>query len=81
MFSTDLGSFQIDCRIKEQQIAMLQSMRVSKDDRIVNALATVFQPWQAVTAPDQTYQRQEIRSGRTNWLINQNLQRLAYDCP
>lgn len=81
MLAVDLGSFQIDCRIKEQQIAMLQSMRVSKDDQILNALAGVFQPWQAITAPDQAYQRQEIKSGRTNWLITQNLQRLAYDCP
>ena len=81
MAAVDLGSFQIDCRIKEQQIALLQSMRVSRDDRIINSLANLAQPWQAITAPDQVYQRQQIQSGRTNWLINQNLQRLAYDCP
>lgn len=81
MAAVDLGSFQIDCRIKEQQIALLQSMRVSKDDQLINALSNVFQPWQTITAPNQVYQRQQIQSGRTNWLINQNLQRLAYDCP
>ena len=81
MAAVDLGSFQIDCRIKEQQIALLQSMRVSRDDRIINSLANLVQPWPAITAPDQVYQRQQIQSGRTNWLINQNLQRLAYDCP
>lgn len=81
MLATDLNSFSIDCRIKEQQIRMLQSMRVSKDDQNINKLAMVFQPWHVITSPDQMYQQQEIQSGRTNWLINQNLLRLSHNCP
>ena len=80
MASADLEHFQIDCRQKESQIRMLQSMRVNRDDQIMNGLANLVQPWKSITDPNTAYQRREVQTGRTNWLINQNLQRLAYDC-
>lgn len=80
MYAVDLDHFQIDCRQKEQQIRMLQSMRTNADTGLVNRLENVLNPWDRVFNPDVAYQRQSIGNGYTNWLINQHLMRLAHDC-
>ena len=80
MSSMDLDYFQVDCTMREQQIRLLQSMRQDTDDRLANGVVNMTNPWDAVLNPDAYAQRSEIHRGRTNWLINQHLRRLARDC-
>ena len=77
----DLDRFTIDCRIKEQQVRLLQSMRITNDDRLVYHMNNVTQPWQRFTRPDTWDERQRLSTGRTNWLINQHLMLLNRNCP
>jgi hypothetical protein len=81
MPSMDLDHFQIDCRIKEQQVRFLQSMRVNADERMNAGLLNIGMIWQRFTSPAQFQQRADIGNGYSNWAINQLLMRLAYDCP
>lgn len=80
MHSVDLDNFQVDCRIKEQQIKLLQSMRANNDTRFVNRLENMINPWDNVIDQDTAFQRREIGNGRTNWLINQHLMTLRNNC-
>lgn len=81
MPAVDLERFTIDCRIKEQQVRLLQSMRTTPDDRLVNYLGNLQRPWTRYTDPGSWNQRDQVYSGRSNWLINQHLMTLARNCP
>lgn len=76
----DLARFEIDCSRKEEQIRFLQSLRASSDDQFWHRLESRFRPWGAVTNSDQHTQRNQVGSGRTNWLINQNLLMIQRNC-
>lgn len=80
MHVVDLENFQVNCRIKEQQIQLLQSMRQSRDDRLVAGLSNLVQPWGRWFGSDEYVQRANVHNGRTNWLINQHLMHLSRDC-
>jgi hypothetical protein len=80
MHAVDLESFQINCRIKEQQIRFLQSMRSGRDERMYAGLGNLARPLSRWSDSEEHYQRRSIHSGRTNWLINQHLLHLARDC-
>lgn len=81
MPAMDLERFVIDCGIKEQQIRLLQSMRTTADDRLVNYLGNLQQPWTRYTDPGAWKQRDQVYMGRSNWLINQHLMTLSRNCP
>lgn len=81
MSTVDLDHFQIDCRIKAQQIQFLQSMRVTADERMAAGLTNIALLWQRFTQPAEFQQRANIGNGYSNWTINQLLVRLAHDCP
>lgn len=72
----DLEWFVVDCRHRDSQIAMLQAMRPTNDEKLFARLNNELLFWQPVTNPDQVAQRQQIGSGRVDWLINQHLLRL-----
>ena len=76
----DLANFQIDCRIKSQQIAFLEGMRSRGDDRLVSKLSTGA-IWKYYTDPLQYQQYQQMATGRSDWMINQLLMRIQWDCP
>ena len=80
MASVDLEYFQVDCKIRQQQIVLLQNMRTNRDDSLVANVGNILQPWQAFTRPDQYYQRSQIGSSRVNWLINQHLLTIQNQC-
>jgi hypothetical protein len=80
MASVDIDHFQVDCKNKQQQIRLLQSMRTTADDRLVAGISNTLQPWTVVTNPNKYYERQQIQTGRTNWLINQTLREIAIQC-
>lgn len=79
MHIIDLQNFKVDCRIREQQINMLQQMLTSDDDRLLARLNVYFQPWHSITDPETYVNRASIGSKRTDWLIRQHLLQLR-DC-
>jgi len=76
MSHADLEWFVTDCRFKSEQIAMLQSMRPTNDEKMFARLNNELFFWQPFINPNQFEQRQQIGSGRVDWLINQHLMRL-----
>jgi hypothetical protein len=77
---TELDSFQIDCSRRAEQIALLQSMRSTPDDRLLARASNAVQPWLAYTNPEQQYNNAMRGYNRTNWVINQKLIALRDDC-
>jgi hypothetical protein len=77
----DLNSgFRLDCSRKQEQIAMLQSMRQSRDESFEAYLRLMLQPWRVVTAPGDHQIDAEIAHGNPNKYINYHLNQLRY-CP
>ena len=76
----DLDSFQIDCSRRTEQIALLQSMRSTPDDRLVARASNAIQPWLAYTNPEQHYNNANRGYGRADWVINQKLIELRDNC-
>ena len=76
----DLENFRIDCRIKQQQIVFLQSMRSNADQRLQAGVENFFMPWRIITDPGGRRDATNVHNGYTNWLINQNLLKLSHEC-
>jgi hypothetical protein len=77
---SDLDHFQIDCARRNEQMALLQSMRSTPDDRLFALLSNKVQPWKQFSDPDQ-YNENAIRGyGRGDWVINQKLMELRDNC-
>jgi hypothetical protein len=72
----DLEWFAVDCRQKTEQIAMLQAMRPTNDEKLFARLNNELFFWEPFTNPARFEQRQQIGSNRIDWLINQHLMRL-----
>lgn len=72
----DLEWFAVDCKYKTEQIAMLQSMRPTKDERLFARLESEMFFWEKYVSPDKHAQRHQLSSKRIDWLINQHLLRL-----
>ena len=72
----DLEWFVVDCRRKSEQIAMLQAMRPTNDEKLFARLGNELFFWQPFTNPEKFNQRQQIGSNRIDWLINQHLMKL-----
>jgi len=76
----DLDTFQVNCNRRTEQIALLQSMRSTTDDRLFALLSNTVQPWKQFSDPDQ-YRDNAIRGyGRSDWVINQKLMELRDNC-
>ena len=76
----DLDHFQINCSKRTEQIALLQSMRSTPDDRLFSLLSNKVQPWKQFSDPEQ-YNENIIRGyGRGDWVINQKLMELRDNC-
>ena len=76
----DLDSFQIDCSRRNEQIFLLQSMRSTRDDRLIARASNAIQPWLAYTNPEQHYNNANRGYGRADWVINQKLIALRDNC-
>lgn len=77
MTFADLDYFQVDCKKRTEQIAMLQSMRPTRDDKMFARIGNMIQPWQTITDPDTYSNRQSVGTGRSDWILNQKLMELA----
>jgi len=80
MAVVDLDTFVIDCKMKHQQVAMLQNMRQSPDEIFRSQTKNAFTPWGVFTAPRTHALNQDIGSGQINWMINQHLIKLRDQC-
>ena len=80
MAYVDLDHFQINCKKKSEQIAFLQSMRPTNDEKLFAGLSTVFRPWTYVTDPYGHDSNRAVSTGRSEWLINQLLVELRDIC-
>jgi len=76
----DLDHFQIDCKKKVQQIAFLQSMRPTPDEKLIAGFSAMLQPWAYLTDPYGQDSKQAVSTGRTEWLINQHLMTIRDNC-
>jgi hypothetical protein len=77
---SDLDSFEVDCSQRVQQMALLQSMRSTPDDRLLARASNAIQPWLTLTDPDQQYNNAMRGYSRSNWVINQKLMELRDNC-
>jgi hypothetical protein len=80
MAYNDVNHYQMDCAKKNEQVAMLNSMRSSRDDRAMAKLRNIFQPWLQVTDPDQYANNYYQGIGRTDAYINYKIQDLLNFC-
>jgi hypothetical protein len=76
----DLDGFQIDCRRKGEQIAFLQSMRPTNDEKLFAGFGAMLQPWTYLSDPYAQDSRRVVSTGRSEWLINQKLMELRDNC-
>jgi hypothetical protein len=77
----DLENFVTDCSIKEQQMAFLQSQRLSDNDRRAAGYRQLVTPWTVLTDPGRAHELKSRANGSTNWLVNQHILSLARNCP
>lgn len=77
---TDLDYFQIDCSRRTEQMALLQSLRSTADDRLFARATNALMPWRIFTNPTAYYNNAAQGSNRTDWVINQKLIALRDDC-
>ena len=76
----DLDGYQIDCRRKSEQIAFLQSMRPTNDEKLFSGFSAMLQPWNYIADPYAHDSRRAVSTGRSEWLINQKLMELRDNC-
>ena len=76
----DLDHFKVDCRKKGEQIAFLQSMRPTPDEKLFAGLSTIFQPWNYIVDPYGHDSNRAVSTGRSEWVINQHLMTLRDNC-
>ena len=80
MAFVDLDHFKINCKKKAEQIAFLQSMRPTPDEKLFAGLSTVFQPWNYIVDPYKHDSNRAVSTGRSDWAINQLLMELRDNC-
>lgn len=73
MSTEDLNTYQISCRLKDQQVAYLQSMRQSREEMFAARLRSLAHPFSYT--PDH-----DIAHGNPNRYIDFHLRQLSY-CP
>lgn len=76
MSEQDLDFFIPDCRRKAQQVAMLQSMRPTPNEKVSAGLTNMAQFWTSVSDSQNYELRRSIASGGIEKQINWNLQLL-----
>lgn len=72
MSTTDLNHFQVDCRVKDQQVAMLQSMRQTPNEQFASRMRAMN--------PLTWTSDHDVAFNNPNKYINYHLRNLSY-CP
>jgi hypothetical protein len=81
MREIDLANWYHDCKYKDEQVAMLQRMRQTRDEQTMARISSALQPWKRYTEPGEYREKSMQGMGQTNWYINYHLTLLARDCP
>lgn len=81
MASVDLDSFHVNCKNRDEQIQLLSSQLMDRDDMFMARLGAAVRFWEPVTDPDTASYRRDVGYGRTNWLIRQQILKLQTECP
>ena len=76
----DLDHYKVDCRKKGEQIALLQSMRPTPDEKLFAGFSAIFQPWNYIVDPYGHDSNRAVSTGRSEWVINQHLMTLRDNC-
>lgn len=71
MSTADLNHFQINCKLKDQQVAFLQSMRQTPDEQFAAAMRSRLKPFTWTHDHDIAY-------NNPNKFINHHLNQLSY---
>lgn len=79
MNRADLNYFVVDCSRKDEQIQMLQSMRVTPDEQFAAQMRVAFKPYEIVTDRSAYTTNHNIAYGNVNKYINHKL-RLLSEC-
>lgn len=77
MWKQDLNTFRYDCKRRDEQIAMLQSMRKSQDEIFAARMRTYLQPWKMFSDPDVYDADWNVGHANTNKYIDFHLRRLS----
>jgi len=71
MNTVDLNTYQINCRLKDQQVAFLQSMRQSPNEQFAAQMRSTFRPFSWTHDHDIAY-------NNPNKFIDYHLNQLSY---
>ena len=71
MSTRDLNHFQINCKLKDQQVAMLQSMRQTRDEQFAASMRSMVRPFSWTHDHDIAY-------NNPNKYIDFHLNQLSY---
>ena len=71
MNTRDLNHFQINCKLKDQQVAMLQSMRQTRDEQFAAGMRSMMRPFSWTHDHD-------IAHNNPNKYIDFHLNQLSY---
>lgn len=77
MNRADLNYFRIDCSRKEEQVRMLQSMRITADEQFAAQMRIMVKPYEYVTDPNAYSVNHSIGYGHVNKYINHHLKALS----
>ncbi|SVC77744.1 uncharacterized protein METZ01_LOCUS330598 [marine metagenome] len=80
MSYNDLAYFQIDCSKKREQVAFLQSMYSTDNERRNARFMNLLTPWTVFTDRAGGARRKYVGNGEYNWVIRQKLYKLN-GCP
>ena len=76
----DLDHFKVNCKKKTEQIAFLQSMRPTRDEKLLAGFSVMLQPWNYLVEPYEHDSKRAVSTGRSEWVINQLLMELRDNC-
>jgi len=76
----DLDHFKVNCKKKAEQIAFLQSMRPTRDEKLLAGFSVMLQPWNYLVEPYEHDSKRAVSTGRSEWVINQLLMELRDNC-
>lgn len=77
MATQDLNHFRIDCSRRQEQIAFLQNMRVTRDEQFASRMRVMLKPYEIITDPGAYYSNHDIAYRNTNKYINFLLKELS----
>lgn len=80
MAYSDLNTFVIDCKRRDEQLRFLSSMLNDAEERQGAMWANALQPWRQFTDPEGQQRHAAMSSGRMNYDIKQLIYLIHVNC-